>query len=293
MAELRDTLRSLAPEPGVHPTLWPGLRLIHAKETTRRTAVVYEPCLCVVGAGAKQAWLNDELFRYDAEQYLVLSVSLPLECEIVEASAAEPYLAFALDVDTLVLGELIAELDELQHPTPDPKDAARRGAFATPMDSDIRDAATRFLRAAVDERESRVLGAGLYKELLFRVLQGSQAGPLRAIGRQDGRAARVSKVVRYLHAHFDEPVDMQTLAEVGAMSASTLHADFKAVTSDTPLGYLKKIRLIQARALMLHQGLGAAEAAYRVGYGSASQFSREFKRQFGVSPREAVTQAQA
>lgn len=289
-----DRIGKLAPTAGIHSYGWNGLRTIRSEETTRRALVVYEPCLCFVAAGAKQAWLNEEVYRYDPEQFLCLSVSLPLECEIVEASPDAPYLAMVLDVDTLVLGELIEQLDrDVESASSDPSEDARRGIFATQIDSGLLDAVLRLTEVVADETELRVLGPGLYREVLFRVLQGPQAGSLRSIGDADGRSARVAKVIRFLHEHFDEPLDVATLAEAGAMSASTLHHAFKSVTSDSPLAYLKKLRLHQARALMLHQGLGAAEAAYQVGYGSASQFSREFKRQFGASPREELSRARS
>jgi AraC-like DNA-binding protein len=303
-ARLAAAIRARTPEPGVHATAHPGLHVVRRDAPGRLAQVVYEPCLCVVAQGAKIALLQDagEEMRYDALHYLVLSVPLPLACRIVEASAARPFLALRLAVDPVHAGEVLAEVDPLAAAPPaergdggpgERRAGGGRGAFVSPIAPALLDALARLLGALDDPASRAVLAPMAEREVLFHVLRGEQAHLLRAAAQQDQPIARVAAVIRHLRRHLAAQHDVADLARRAAMSPSAFHAHFRAVTAESPLQFLKKLRLHGARGLMLYGGLGAAEASARVGYNSPSQFSREFRRLFGASPREEVERARA
>lgn len=281
-------LARLAPEPGIHTCSWPGLEILRADHPHERTPVVYQPCICVVAQGRKRAHLGGEAFDYDPLHYLVLSVPLPIEGEIVEASRERPFLALRLQLEARALGELVLEAGEAAGPRGHRK--AQPAIYISPLGEALTGAVDRLLAALDDPADRKVLAPMAERELLYRVLTGAQGEKLREVALRDSRSHRVSRVVRFLNSHFEESLDIATIASVANMSPSTLHHAFKEVTSTSPLQYLKSVRLHQARLLMLQDGLGAGEAAHRVGYGSDSQFSREYRRLFGAPPSRDVAE---
>lgn len=281
---LRDLIARFATREGSQPGPWAGLTFIKSSEPVPRGGVIYAQCLCFVAEGRKRAYLGGESYTYDPMNYLVLSVPLPLEAEIVEASPERPFLAMSLDVDATLVSELVLEMGG----SVEDDEPAERGIHSSPMSPEILDPLVRFLRALEDPLERRVLAPTALRELLFRVLTGSQAAHLRRIALRDSHSHHIARVLRYLHSQFERPIDVPAIAREAGMSVSTLHHRFKALTSLSPMQYLKKVRLHRARALMLHEGLNAGEAAFRVGYASPSQFSREYKRLFGTSPAREV-----
>jgi AraC-like DNA-binding protein len=283
---LVSLLDRLAPAVGTNTTAMPEVEVTRATEPRPRAPVVTQPCICIVAQGSKRAYHGGEVYSYDPYHYLVLSVPLPIEGQIVEASPDKPYLALRLAVDPLMLGELLFDMGE--GGAGEVNRRARRGIFVSRLDERLLGSVVRLLRALDHPLDPIILGRELLRETLYHVLTGEQGDLLRAVAVANSRAHRLAGVLRYLQAHYEEPLDVGTLAREAAMSPTTLHHQFRAMTATSPVQYLKTIRLHQALRLMLHDGFGAAEAAYRVGYGSPSQFSREFKRLFGASPRREV-----
>lgn len=250
-----------------------------------RVPVVYQPTLCVVAQGRKIAHLGDQPFEYNPRKYLLCSLPLPIESEIVSATKAKPLLAAVLKLDPTRVSQLLVEMDELVRW---PSDASSQGAVAPcDMTPRVRQALVRFLTAVADPLERRVLGAGLERELVFEVLRGPGGNLLRSSVPRDGSAYRVARVVSYLEKHYREPLDVKVIAQQAGMSLSSLHEHFKRATSLSPIQFVKRMRLHEARARMLG-GRGATEAAFAVGYSSPSQFSREFRRMFGHAPSEVA-----
>lgn len=279
MTSLLGTLAALE---GIHPTAIEGVQLMRASHPIRRMQVLYEPGIVIVGQGRKRGYLGDRVFTYDAHNYLVLSVPLPFECE-TEASPEEPMLAVSIRVDLAVLGELLMKMDGA-HATATP--AMPQGIYSTKLDVQLSETTVRLLECLGDPAEARILGPQIVREITYRVLCGQQGGALRAAAALHSRFGLVNRTVQRIHAEYARDLAVEELAEMAGMSASAFHQNFKAVTSTSPLQYLKTIRLHKARMLMVHEGLRAGIAAERVGYESSSQFSREFKRLFGSSPTE-------
>jgi AraC-like DNA-binding protein len=285
---LASLLSEVAVHEGIHGTFVEGVEMARISQPVPRAPVVYRPKILIVGQGRKRAYLGGEVYRYDAYNYLVLSVPLPAECE-TEASPEEPLLLLAIHVEPTMLGEMLLEMDELLPPVgPTP-----RGISSTPMSEELGGAVIRLLECLQSPLDSRMLGRQAVREIVYRVLLGEQGGSLRALASRDDHFARIARVLRYVHADYARPLGVEEMARTAGMSVAAFHHSFKLVTASSPLQYLKRIRLDQARMLMAHQGYNASTAARAVGYESASQFSREFKRLFGATPLEEAGQTRA
>lgn len=278
---LVELLEGLTTGEGVTESPLDGVRLMKATQSRACAPVVYDPSIVIIGQGRKRGYLGGQVYTYDANNYLVLSVPLPFECE-TEATPDEPLLGLSVRVEPGMLGELLMEMDEEDGLTGDPP----RGIYATPLTPELTGAAVRLLEALRSPVESRILGPQIVREITYRVLQGEQGGALRAVASRNGRFTRIARVLRRIHAEYDASFDIESMASEVNMSVSNFHHNFKAVTSVSPLQYLKSIRLHKARLLMTQEGMNVSTAADRVGYESASQFSREYKRLFGSSPAE-------
>jgi AraC-like DNA-binding protein len=285
---LASLLNEVAVHEGTQRTLVEGVEVSRVSKPVPRAPVVYQSKILIVGQGRKRAYLGDEVYRYDAYNYLVLSVPMPAECE-TEASPEEPLLLLAINVEPTMLGEILLEMDEL----PPPLGPTPRGISSTPMSEELAGAVIRLLECLKSPLDSRMLGHQTVREIVYRVLCGEQGGALRALASRDDHFARIARVLRYVHAEYAKPLSVEELARKAAMSIAAFHHYFKLVTASSPLQYLKRIRLDQARRLMAHDGYNASTAARAVGYESPSQFSREFKRLFGVTPVEEAEQTRA
>jgi AraC-like DNA-binding protein len=241
-----------------------------------------EPCVIIVAQGRKQAYLGSEAFTYDPLHYLVVAVPLPMESEVVEASPDRPYLALGLRLQAATISDLLLETGDVSGRRGN--GVPPRGLYTSPLGDALSGAVLRLVAALDDPIDRRVLAPMAEREVLYHLLVGEQGERLRAVALRDTQAHRIARVLHFLQTHYEQPLDIATIADVAHMSPSTLHHTFRAVTNSSPLQYLKKIRLHQARLLMLSDGLGAGEAARHVGYGSESQFSREYRRLFGVPP---------
>jgi AraC-like DNA-binding protein len=208
-------------------------------------------------------------------------VPLPAECE-TEASPDEPLLLLAINLEPAMIGEMLLEMDE----PPPPAGPTPRGIASTPMSEELGGAVIRLLECLKSPLDSRMLGRQTVREVVYRVLLGEQGGALRALASRDDHFARIARALKYIHAEYASSLGVEDMARKAGMSVSAFHHRFQLVTASTPLQYLKRIRLDQARRLMTLDGYNAGTAARAVGYESASQFSREFKRLFGATPVE-------
>jgi AraC-like DNA-binding protein len=276
-----DLLKELAPSEGYTQSPLDSVRYMRANGPLGRTPVLYEPSIVIVCQGRKRGFFGDQVYVYDAQHYLVLSVPLPFSTE-TEATVDEPMLGIALRIDLAMLSDLLLTLEHADVAIAE----APRGMVATRLDDRLAAAALRLLEALHSPVETRVLGPAIVREIAYLVLMGEQGGALRAALTSQGQFGKVAKALRRIHADYASSLDVGQLAREAGMSGPAFHAHFKAVTHTSPIQYLKSTRLHQARLLMIRQGLTAAAASARVGYESPSQFSREFKRFFGRSPVE-------
>ncbi|MDF3931708.1 AraC family transcriptional regulator [Pseudomonas citronellolis] len=266
---------------GIHETAIDSLSLARLEQPSEgRMPTLYRPALCVIAQGSKEIRVGPEIYRYDELNLLVVSVTLPVCGQVVEASADKPYLSLRLDIDPGELTRLIADAG-LAGAAPRP---AGRGIYLQRLDSTVLDALLRLMRLLDSPRDIPMLAPLFVREILYRLLRGPQGHLLHDLAMTDSQTHRVTRAIEWLNRNFDKALRIDDLAREVNLSASTLHHRFKEVTALSPLQYQKQLRLQEARRLMLSEGLEVAVAGHRVGYESPSQFSREYSRLFGAPP---------
>ncbi|WP_208620753.1 AraC family transcriptional regulator [Paraburkholderia aspalathi] len=273
-------LRALAPQEGYNLTALPSVRILRSNRPLSRTPVLYDPGIVIVCQGRKRGYFGDQLYLYDERHYLAVSVPVPFSME-TEASPERPLLALYLHLDFPLAAELAVQIDRegaTEHVQ------APQSMMSTPMDDAMQASVLRFLEAMHRPLEATVLGPGLLREIYFRVLTGKQGSSMREALAMKGQFGRIGRSLRLIHAGYAQPLDVMQLAEEAGMSLPSFHSHFKTITHVSPMQYVKSTRLHQARLLMVREDLTAEGASHAVGYTSASQFSREFKRLFGLTP---------
>ncbi|BAW00085.1 AraC family transcriptional regulator [Lysobacter enzymogenes] len=282
-AELVDRIARLTVAgDGVHDTRVRPLHLIRMGAPTECSPSVYEPRLCVVAQGRKVVTLSDRVYHYDPLNYLVVSVTLPMIGQVIEATPDKPYLCLRIDIDPAEIARLI--VDAGQAP-PNEHSGVDLGLYAAKVNTTLMDAVLRLMRLLDTPQDLPVLAPMALREIFYRVLMGDLGHRLRALAVTDSRSSRIAKAVTMLRQRYLLPLCIEDLADELHMSTSSLHHQFKAVTTMSPLQFQKHLRLHEARRLMMIDGMEAVTAAHRVGYESPSQFSREYKRLFGAPPR--------
>ena len=278
--ELASIIQRFAPEYGVFETAVPPLHFIRSDDPTDAIHTIHKPGLCIVVQGRKEVRLRDEGYVYDPLNYLVVSVTLPLAGQVIEASPEEPYLCIRLDIDPCEITQLIADAS----PIGVPSGAQNRGLFLDKIDTSLLDAMLRLVRLLESPEDIPTLAPLAIREIFYRLLRGQQGQRLHEIAIVDSQAHRVTRAIEWLNGNYSKPLQIDSLAKLVNLSTSTLHHRFKSITAMSPLQYQKQLRLHEARRLMIAEGLDVAAAGFQVGYESPSQFSREYSRQFGSSP---------
>ena len=280
-SELATLLARRTGVDGRHETAIPQLKLYRFSHPTEPAPVLQEPAVYVVVQGRKRVTVGDETYLYDRSRYLAVSVDLPVVAHVVEASPEEPYLCMTLAADPRELAALIVETGR-QSPR---DDHDGRGLYVSLLQAPLLDAFLRLVRLLDVPQDVSVLAPLILRELHYRLLQSEQFGRLAQIAIGDSRLRRVSGAIAWIKEHFAEPLQIEALAKRVHMSPSALHSHFKAVAAVSPIQYQKRLRLQEARRLLLSGTPSAEAVAYSVGYASASQFNREYARLFGLPPR--------
>lgn len=276
-------LMAMAPQEGYNTTALPDVRILRSNRPLRRTPVLYDPGIVIVCQGRKRGYWGERTYVYDAQHYLAVSIPVPFTME-TEASPEAPLLAIYLHLDIPLAAELLIELDAEGLIGPSPP----CGMAASPIEPALADTVARFLEIMATPTDARILGRAMVREIYFRVLRGGQASAMRAALGSQTPFGRISRAIRHIHEAYATPITVESLAGTARMSAPTFHAHFKATTQTSPMQYVKAVRLHQARLLMFRHAMTAAAAARDVGYESASQFNREFKRLFGRTPGDEM-----
>lgn len=285
LRRLAGKLARYAPHDGVFPLRLPGTYALRVgRMTSEPVYATLRPSLCVVAQGAKIVMLGGQVLDYDAARMLVLAVDLPVAGQVTRASSREPFLGFRLDL----AAERVAELAARVFPNGIPKSSETRAAYVGMTDDAIIDAVARLVDLMGQPDDAQLLGPVVVDEILIRLLRSPVGTRVAQLGQPNSGFQRIADAVTWIREHFAQPVTVQEMAAVAHMSASSFHDRFKAVTAMSPLQYQKAIRLHEARRLMLFKNLEAADAAARVGYVSASQFSREYARMFGGPPAKDI-----
>lgn len=286
LQQMVSLIRRHAPSGGTHSTRVPSLQLMHATELAEPLESVYKPSICIIAQGAKTATLSNETYRYDPSTYLVTSVELPIKGRITEASLETPFLGVNLSFDTDVILDMVKGMgDSLLIP-----DETLPGITISQTSQDLLQAIVRLLQLLDKPRDIPVLAPLVLREILYRVLEGEQGKHFHQFAIIGSHAHRIAQAIRRITEQYHQPLVIEQLAKSVNMSTSAFHKHFKRVTTMSPLQYQKVIRLQEARRLMLTESLQASDAAFRVGYESPSQFSREYARKYGRPPMLDIQQ---
>jgi AraC-like DNA-binding protein len=285
MADLARCIAAYAPHDGSFELRIPGLTASRASRTNAECAHALRlPSLCFIAQGAKTVIVGEEVYEYDPSRMLVFSVALPVAAQVTQASYSEPYLALRLDLDPHKIAELVLKV----YPRSVPPVQERRAVYVTPVDVTIVNAATRLMECLAQPGDVELLAPLMVDEILIRLLRSPIGVRVAQMGFSESSVHRVAKAISWLRANFSQPMKVEELAGLVHMSVSSFHEHFKSVTSMSPLQYQKVLRLQEARRLMLSAMMDAGTAGQRVGYLSASQFSREYSRFFGSAPTKDI-----
>lgn len=261
----------------------PGLTIITSSETILPLQAVYRPSLCVVLQGAKEIVFGEGRLEYSDGDCLIVTLEVPAAGRIIEASPGRPYVGLTLDFDVFALREVIEQMDIVPGAA-----SGESCVFVSKADAVLNDCFARLLRMAASPDSIPILYSSTMKEIYYWLVSGPEGGQVARLALPDTNAERVVRAIATLHKEFARPIRIGQLSQVANMSLSSFHSHFKAVTGMSPLQFQKQLRLLEARRLMMADALPVAQAAFEVGYESASQFSREYSREFGRSPKQDV-----
>ncbi|NTF34214.1 AraC family transcriptional regulator [Rhizobium skierniewicense] len=265
--------------PGITTTLIPRLEIGVGQVTSGTSPCLYRSMICFILQGSKDVAIQDNLLRYDSAQYLVSALDLPLSGQIHNADDGRPYISASLVLDPALLSQIAADMPPIRD-----AEAPGMGIAINSMTPPLRDTLLRLLSLLDTPSDIPVLASMAERELLYRLLQGPQGRLLRHIAQPEGALGRIRRAVEWIRDHQNKRLRIEALCEVSGMSRASLHRHFVALTSLSPVQYQKQLRLQQARQLLLAGDHSASDVAFAVGYESASQFSREYLRQFGAPP---------
>ena len=250
------------------------------------TPTVFNPSICLLIQGKKQAILHEEIYHYSSSEFLIISVDLPIIGKVTMASKSKPYLSIKLDIDFSILSEILLSMSYRQ----DQHTQSHFGLNIGKADEKMGDAIIRLLSMLDAPEEIPLFSNAVLREIYYRVLCSQYGAQLAQLAIKGSHVHRISNAISKIKNEYRESIQIEDLAKVAGMSLSSFYANFKSVTSMSPLQFQKKLRLIDARSLMLSGELDATTAAYHVGYESPSQFNREYARFFGNPPRRDINE---
>ena len=282
--ELKKLIARLTNGKELHDTAVPNMSVFCIAEPNKPACLVYEPCLCVAAQGAKLVTLAGESYIYDENRYLIASVNLPTMAQVIHASEKNPYYGFKLKLDAGEIARVMLESGAAARRN----EQAGRGIALGETDLPLLDAICRLVGLLERPEDIPMLSPLIQKEIIYRLLCGSQGARLRMLATAGSPSSRIAQSIGWLKSNFGEKIKIESLAGKAGMSVSAFHKHFREMTAMSPLQYQKILRLQEARRLMISEGIDVASAAYGVGYESATQFNREYKRLFGEPPRRDI-----
>jgi len=284
-ASLARLISAYAPHDGTFDLRVPGVHVSRFSRVPQECVHALQVAsFCIVAQGAKTVIVGDEVFEYNASRMIVFSVALPVAAQVTRASQSEPYLSLRLDLDPSKIADLVLKV----YPNGLPPAQERSAVYIAPADASIVNAATRLMECLPRPGDAELLAPLVFNEILIRLLRSPIGVRVAQMGFAESSVHRVAKAIAWLRKNYCQPMKVDELADLVHMSVSSFHEHFKSVTSMSPLHYQKTLRLQEARRLMLSTMMDAGTASQRVGYLSASQFSREYSRFFGSAPTRDI-----
>ena len=281
--ELVDQIARFIPQDGAIKPI-KDLYLFRVSTPGEPIHSVYKPSLCIVAQGSKEFFLNDERYVYDPNKYLLVTAELPLVGQVLDASTEQPYLSLLLELDPSLVGSVITEVGDIAPQN----DASAKAINVSSLDADLLDAVLRLVGLLDKPSEAPFFAPMITKEIIYRLWMGGQRDRLLHMVNSEGNTSLIAKAIELINDDFDQQLRVESIASEVGMSVSGFHHHFKAVTTMSPLQYQKRLRLQEARRLLLVGGLNTTDVAFRVGYSNSSHFSREYKSLFGFPPKQDI-----
>jgi len=283
MSELISLLDQHATQEGLNPTSVKNLFVGRATHPDPLQPHVYPPSIIIGAQGRKFVYLEGKRYEYGNGNFMTLFVPMAVECEGVDASPEKPMLTTIITIDLNRMTKMMLNMDRFEKTPVKPDTGDASAIFSAPIKDNLLDAVIRLLRTLNNPAEAAILSELTIDEIYFRILSEEQGGRLKYLLQQRGQIQQISKAVEYVHQHLDKPVSVDELADIVNMSSSGFHKKFKQVMHLSPLQYAKAIKLNRAQTYIM-DGKSVTEASYMVGYNNLAQFSREYKRHFGILP---------
>ena len=266
-------------------TAVPGLSMYRLPQPIEAVVGMHEPSVCIIAQGAKRVMLGEDAYAYDPYHYLLTSIHVPTVVQVQEASPEKPYMGITLTLDLREVSQMMVDSN-----LPAPRSQkSSRGMATGEMTPALVDAFKRLVGLLDDEESIPIMAQTIQREILYRLLVGDQGACLRQIAATGSQSQQIAQAIEWLKENYLEPLHVEELASRTGMSTSTFHHHFRTMTASSPLQYQKRLRLQEARRLMLMERIDAASAAFHVGYESPSQFSREYSRLFGAPPVKDIS----
>lgn len=278
-AELASRIQQFSPQDGLHEAPLTGVHCIKLSHPTLRIQRHWRATLAIVAQGRKEIGLDRAVYRFEEAHYIASLIDLPVSSQVIKASAERPFLCLRMDFDPLLVSEMAARLDAGDTPTP-----SSHAIFVGKAPDSMLEAAIRLVGHFGRPQDARVLGPLVIRELYYHLLQGPDGAAIRQFVRAGSQMHAIYSTLYQLRTRLDQDFDIDSLAQDASMSRSVFFKQFKQATSMSPIQYQKRLRLLEARRLMIEAGETAERSAFQVGYRSASQFSREYSRLFGDAP---------
>jgi AraC-like DNA-binding protein len=269
---------------GSNTTPLQGFKVVRRDNATEAMPGIYATLVCLVLQGEKKVWSGRKVFRYNQENYLVSCVDAPAIFQVTKASPQQPYIGLTLELQPSIIYEILHESTAMEIK----KEESDGGFFVERVTADLADAFARLLKTLENMNELKVLAPSIVREIHYRLMNSRYGTKIRQLGVVGSKSQRISKVVEHLQKEYAEQIHITDLARMANMSPSAFHLHFRQVTNMSPLQYQKQIRLQEARKILSIETTDAASVAFKVGYESASQFNREYRRLFGQPPMRDV-----
>ena len=285
---LTELIADYAPQEGSNPTSLEHVWTFKTSSASGKNPIIDHPAIWIIAQGKKSIYVGGRKYEFKAGDLGVLLLPMALECEFAEASPKQPFLMASLFIDPKQIADILLKLDRLDGAVPKPMGDDPSGIFSVPLYDSLLDPFIRLFTVMRDPKEAAFLGESVIDEIYFRLLCTERGNPIRYFLQQRGEIQRISKAVNHIHEHIDQPVSVESLAEMVHMSQTSFYENFRKVLHLSPLQYAKSVKLDHAQTL-IREGKKANEAGYLVGYKSAAQFSREYKRHFGFAPSRTTS----
>lgn len=283
LEQLIQVVEKYTPNEGINRTAVSTLGTYKMSSELTRSPEIETPAIVILLQGIKVCYVADEQYVYEGAKVLVGLYPVPVETEVVGASAERPFLAVGIELDMSRLAELLLRIEEVEVSTPQPPSINPAAKFSLELSDQLLDPFLRLFDVLTHPRDAAILSDAIIDEIYYRLLCGERGGELRALLQQKGKIKRISRAIEHIHAHLDEAVSVEELASVVHMSRTAFYTNFKEVMQLSPLQYAKSVKLLEAQRLM-KAGKRVTETSQLVGYNNLAQFSREYKRHFGHAP---------